>query len=238
MGGASHSSSITLSRGGKSSSPVGDVATLLICIARLKTSSLKIRTSQSLRWHLYEPRHFVELVERYGIRWHEKTLGQLFCDGSARAILDMLLAECERACEMHGGVELVLNARGITVEGGSGDFRVECSAGKFRAGALVVAAGGLSIPKLGATGLGYDLAQQFGLKVVPPRPALGAPGAGWSGDRLDGVGRRCVGSNSRGRRSEVSRKDAGDAPRTERAGGAASFELLESGRASAGGLFA
>jgi predicted Rossmann fold flavoprotein len=121
---------------------------------------------------LYHPRHFIELVERYGIRWHEKTLGQLFCDGSARAILDMLLAECEHAQEMHGAVELVLNARGIAVEGGSGDFCVECAAGEFRAGALVVAAGGLSIPKLGATGLGYDLARQFGLKVVPPRPAL------------------------------------------------------------------
>lgn len=121
---------------------------------------------------LYQPRHFIELVERHGIRWHEKTLGQLFCDGSARAILDMLLGECERAREMNGDVELVLNARGIAMQGSSGDFCVECSAGRFRAGALVVAAGGLSIPKLGATGLGYDLARQFGLKVVPPRPAL------------------------------------------------------------------
>ena len=121
---------------------------------------------------LYQPRHFIELVERYGIQWHEKTLGQLFCDGSARAILDMLLAECERAQKMHGGVELVLNARRIAVEGTSGEFCVECSEGSFRAGAVVVAAGGLSIPKLGATGLGYDLARQFGLKVVAPRPAL------------------------------------------------------------------
>ncbi len=121
---------------------------------------------------LYHPRHVIELVERYEIRWHEKTLGQLFCDGSARAILDLLLAECERAREMHGCMELVPNARGIAVQGGCGDFCVECSAGEFRAGALVVAAGGLSIPKLGATGLGYDLARQFGLKVVPPRPAL------------------------------------------------------------------
>ena len=64
---------------------------------------------------LYQPRHFIELVERYGIPWHEKTLGQLFCDHSARAILNMLLAECEQC-----GVELVLNARDIAVEGGSG----------------------------------------------------------------------------------------------------------------------
>ncbi len=116
---------------------------------------------------LYEPRHFLELVERYGIRWHEKTLGQLFCDHSARQIVDMLLAECER-----GHVEILLNARGIAVEGGSGAFGVECSAGAFAAGALVAATGGLSIPKMGATGLIYELARQFGLKVVEPRPAL------------------------------------------------------------------
>ncbi|MGA8088536.1 MAG: NAD(P)/FAD-dependent oxidoreductase [Terracidiphilus sp.] len=116
---------------------------------------------------LYEPSHFLELVERYGIKWHEKTLGQLFCDHSARQIVDMLLAECER-----GHVEVLLNARGIAVEGTSGAFRVECSAGMFTAGALVVATGGLSIPKMGATGLVYELAQQFGLKVVEPRPAL------------------------------------------------------------------
>jgi predicted Rossmann fold flavoprotein len=119
---------------------------------------------------LYEPRHFIELVERYGIRWHEKTLGQLFCDGSARAIVEMLLAECER-----GGVEIVLNATCATC-GGSGDpsggFFVECSQGRFWAESLVVATGGLSIPKLGATGFGYELARQFGLRVIEPRPAL------------------------------------------------------------------
>jgi predicted Rossmann fold flavoprotein len=116
---------------------------------------------------LYEPRHFVELVERYGIQWHEKTLGQLFCDHSARQIVDMLLAECER-----GHVDVRMNARAASVEGTSGEFRVACSAGEFTAGALVVATGGLSIPKMGATGLAYDLARQFGLKVISPRPAL------------------------------------------------------------------
>jgi predicted Rossmann fold flavoprotein len=120
---------------------------------------------------LYEPRHFIELVDRYGIAWHEKTLGQLFCDHSSREILDMLLEECKRSSE-RGHVELVLNARGIAVEGGSGGFRVSCSQGEFASSALVVACGGLSIPKLGATGLGYDLARQFGLAVVQPRPAL------------------------------------------------------------------
>lgn len=128
---------------------------------------------------LFQPQHFVELVERYGIPWHEKTLGQLFCDQSARAILDMLLAECER-----GGVEIVLNAGGIKVAA-SGGFCVKTSAGEFQSETLVVATGGMSIPKLGATGLGYDLARQFGLKVVEPRPALvplvlGGAEEGWT----------------------------------------------------------
>jgi predicted Rossmann fold flavoprotein len=140
---------------------------------------------------LYQPQYFIELVERYGIRWHEKTLGQLFCDGSARAIVEMLLAECAR-----GGVEMVLNVCGIAVERtGSGGFYVSSSAGEFRADALVVATGGLSIPKLGATGLGYDLAQQFGLGVVEPRPSLvplllGGNEAGWT--KLAGVSAEVV----------------------------------------------
>jgi predicted Rossmann fold flavoprotein len=131
---------------------------------------------------LYEPRHFIELVERYGIRWHEKTLGQLFCDDSARAIVEMLLAECAL-----GGVEMVLNARAIEVESAAGGgFQVASSQGKFTAGALVVATGGLSISKLGATGLGYELARQFGLNVVSPRPGLvplllGGDEAVWTG---------------------------------------------------------
>ena len=134
---------------------------------------------------LYQPQHFIELVERYGIRWHEKTLGQLFCDGSARAILDMLLAECERATDTQGCVELVLNSHGIQVEHTSGGFRVSSSSGELQASSLVVATGGLSIPKMGATGLAYDLARQFGLAVVAPRPALvplvlGGEEAGWT----------------------------------------------------------
>jgi predicted Rossmann fold flavoprotein len=116
---------------------------------------------------LYRPQHFLELVERYRIPWHEKTLGQLFCDGSARAILDMLLAECEK-----GGVELVPNTGAVRVERDGPTFRVMTSQGEFVADALVVATGGLSIPKIGATGRAYDLARQFGLRVVEPRPAL------------------------------------------------------------------
>ncbi len=129
---------------------------------------------------LYQPQHFLELVKRYQIPWHEKTLGQLFCDGSARAILDMLLAECE--C---GKVELVLDAHNIKVERAGDAFHIASSAGEFTAAALVVATGGLSIPTLGATGLAYDLARQFGLRVIQPRPALvplllGGGEAGWT----------------------------------------------------------
>jgi len=113
---------------------------------------------------LYQPQHFIELVDRYRIPWHEKTLGQLFCDGSSRAILDMLLAECEQ-----GKVELILNARGIRIERDSAaGFSVNSSASDLRAASVVVATGGLSIPKMGATGLAYEIAAQFGLKVIAP----------------------------------------------------------------------
>jgi len=139
---------------------------------------------------LYRPQHFLELVERCGIPWHEKTLGQLFCDGSARAILDLLLAECAK-----GGVELVLNAREIRAEKAGADFRVASSSGEFTAHTLVVATGGLSVAKMGATGLAYDLARQFGLRVVEPRPALvplvlGGDEAGWTS--LAGVSAQVV----------------------------------------------
>ena len=121
----------------------------------------------------YSPQDFLALVERYRIPWHEKTLGQLFCDGSARAILDMLLAECHRATEQGGSVELILNACGIQIEKDpSGHFCVSSSAGEMQAAAVVVATGGLSIPKMGATALGYEIARQFGLKMIEPRPAL------------------------------------------------------------------
>lgn len=118
---------------------------------------------------LYSPKQFLELVQRYGIAWHEKTLGQLFCDGSSRQILDMLLAECGRG---PGQFELILNAREVQVERDAEAFRVACSQGEFQAPALVVATGGLSIPKLGATGWGYEVARRFGLRIVEPRPAL------------------------------------------------------------------
>jgi hypothetical protein len=114
----------------------------------------------------YTPADFVALVERHRIRFHEKKLGQLFCDESSRQIIDMLLAECEAA-----GVRVVNGCRVEGVSKGEA-FRVQTSRGGFESGSLVVATGGLSISKLGATDFGYRVARQFGLKVVQPEPAL------------------------------------------------------------------
>ena len=114
----------------------------------------------------YTARDFLDLVESYGIAWHEKTLGQLFCDGSAKQIVAMLLEECAK-----GDVTVRCDEEIASVEQGDG-FAVTTQAGTYTAPALVIATGGPSIPKMGATGFAYDLARQFGLKVVEPRPAL------------------------------------------------------------------
>ena len=115
----------------------------------------------------YTAGDFLALVERYGIAWHEKTLGQLFCDGSAKAIVAMLMDECAA-----GGVEVACGAAIDGVDHGDGLYRVRFGAREVSAAALVIATGGPSIPKMGATGFAYDLARQFGLKVVEPRPGL------------------------------------------------------------------
>jgi predicted Rossmann fold flavoprotein len=114
----------------------------------------------------YTQQDFIALVEKHRIPYHEKTLGQLFCDGSARAIVGLLLDECEAA-----GVDLRLRHRIVDVSRADG-FRVETDRGSFTAPALVLATGGLSIPKMRATGLALDLARRFGLPVVETRPAL------------------------------------------------------------------
>jgi predicted Rossmann fold flavoprotein len=115
----------------------------------------------------YTPQDFVELVESHGIAWHEKTLGQLFCDGSARQIVEMLVAECAK-----GGVELRCDAAISHVDWVDSAFQVIWGGKTVSAPALVIATGGPSIPQMGASGFAYDLARQFGLKVVEPRPAL------------------------------------------------------------------
>jgi predicted Rossmann fold flavoprotein len=115
----------------------------------------------------YRPRDFIALVERHGVAYHEKTLGQLFCDGSARQIVDMLVAEMKTA-----GAQLRLQTRVEDVAKTEGGFEVSLSSGKVACASLVVASGGKSIPKMGATGLGYDIARRFGLGIVDTRPAL------------------------------------------------------------------
>lgn len=115
----------------------------------------------------YTPADFIALVEKFGIAWHEKTLGQLFCDGSAKQIVEMLMGECRK-----GEVAFELGRDVIDVGREGEGFRVTCGASSFEAVRLVVATGGPSIPKLGASDFAYRLARQFGLKIVEPRPAL------------------------------------------------------------------
>ena len=114
----------------------------------------------------YTQHDFIALIEKHGIPYHEKTLGQLFCDRSAHDIVRMLLDECAA-----GGVDLRLSHR-VTGVSRADSFTVVTDRGDFTAPSLVLATGGPSIPKMGATGFAYDVACQFGLKVVEPRPAL------------------------------------------------------------------
>ena len=115
----------------------------------------------------YSPYDFIDLVERYNIAYHEKKLGQLFCDHSAQDIIDMLLSECQKT-----GVH---NQFGTSIEGvtkSNKGFTITTSQNTIMANKLVIATGALSIPKIGATGFGYDIARQFGLKIIKPRAAL------------------------------------------------------------------
>lgn len=114
----------------------------------------------------YTPQHFIALMERHGIAYHEKKLGQLFCDDSSQQLIDMLDAECRAA-----GVD---RRMGVTVHmvGRNETFRLETSAGDFSCDSLVIATGGLSIPQIGATAFGYQIAEQFGLPVTKLDPAL------------------------------------------------------------------
>ena len=115
----------------------------------------------------YTPRDFIALVDRHGIAWHEKKLGQLFCDGSARQVIGMLRKECAAA-----GVEWWQPCAVGKIEQAAEGFRLATARGEVRCAALVVATGGLTVPKIGATPFAYRLAEQFGIAVVPPKPAL------------------------------------------------------------------
>jgi predicted Rossmann fold flavoprotein len=115
----------------------------------------------------YRPQDFIALVERHGIAWHEKTLGQLFCDDSARQIVDMLLGEMKK----HGAV-LRLQTAVASIASTPGGFELRLGSSSVACASLVIATGGKSIPKMGATGFGYEVAAQFGVPMVPTRPAL------------------------------------------------------------------
>jgi len=117
----------------------------------------------------YTPADFIALVERHGIAYHEKTLGQLFCEGSAQQIVDLLMAECAQA-----GVRVLtgMAVSEVRRDDSSDEFTVVAGGNSFTAPALVVATGGLSIPKMGATGFGYEIARQFSVPIEPCRPAL------------------------------------------------------------------
>jgi predicted Rossmann fold flavoprotein len=115
----------------------------------------------------FTPQHFIAMVERYGIRYHEKTLGQLFCDESSQQIIDMLKAECDL-----GNVEWRMLCEVQAVSKRESSFVVATSAGAFDASSLVIASGGLTVSKIGATPFAYQIAEQFGLEVVPLKAAL------------------------------------------------------------------
>jgi len=118
----------------------------------------------------YTSRDFIALIDKHRIAWHEKTLGQLFCDGSAREVVSMLLEECAET-----GVDLRLSHRITDIsraDGDSGHFSVATDQGDFSTNAVVLATGGLSIPKMGATGFAHDMAQRFGLKLTDTGPGL------------------------------------------------------------------
>jgi hypothetical protein len=114
----------------------------------------------------YSQHDFIRLVESYNIAYHEKTLGQLFCDGSSKQIIDMLVDLCRK-----NQVEIRLSCSTLSIKKNE-NFVVETNQGIFASRALVIATGGLSIPKIGASDFGYKIAKQFGLKVIEPRPAL------------------------------------------------------------------
>ena len=116
----------------------------------------------------FRPRDFIDRVDRAGVAWHEKTLGQLFCDGSAQQIIDLLLSDMGKA-----GVQLRLSAAVDRIDRlADGGFALTIGGAQVEAGALVIATGGKSIPKMGATGFAYDVARQFGVPVTETRPGL------------------------------------------------------------------
>lgn len=122
----------------------------------------------------YTPQHFIELLQRHGVPFHEKHKGQLFCDRSAEDIISVLLAECTagRVTRWQPCAVKSITHPAVACSTEAARYTVECDRGSLRTRAVVIATGGLSIPKIGATDLGYRIARQFGLRLVEPRPAL------------------------------------------------------------------
>ncbi len=114
----------------------------------------------------YTQHDFIELIEKHNIAYHEKKLGQLFCDSASKQIVNMLLVECEKV-----GVDIKVDCSVKSVEK-KNNFVVKTNLGDFESGAVVIASGGLSIPKMGATSFGYKIAEQFGIKLTKTKPAL------------------------------------------------------------------
>ncbi len=140
----------------------------------------------------FTPADFLDLVARHRIAWHEKTLGQLFCDGKSTQIVDMLLEEMQAV-----GATLRLQTPVSTVAHGPDGFRLTTPTGQIGAKTLVLATGGKSIPKMGATGFAYDIARQFGHRVTETRPALVPLTFGDSFAPLAGVSTPVIASNAR-----------------------------------------
>ena len=181
----------------------------------------------------FTPSDIVAMIERYGIPYHEKTLGQLFCDRSAQEVVTMLQRECAEAA-----VHVIVGARIISVVH-DGHFRVQTAKTIYEAKAVVVATGGLSIPKMGATDFGYQLAKQFGLRVVECRPGL-VPLVLNSEDRsqwcdLAGVSTEVIASSDAQQRTrQFPGEDVSNASRTKRPSDLAGVVVLEAGRISSG----
>ncbi|MFQ3288123.1 MAG: putative Rossmann fold flavoprotein, partial [Alteromonadaceae bacterium] len=115
----------------------------------------------------YSAQDFIELVERHGVNYHHKTLGQLFCDDSAKDIVNVLMTECDWA-----GVDVRLRNEVIAVSKTASGYQVKTTSETYTCTSLVVASGGLTMPKLGASPIGYKIAEQFGLNILPTTPAL------------------------------------------------------------------
>jgi predicted flavoprotein YhiN len=178
----------------------------------------------------YTPWHFIELVHKHGIAYHEKELGQLFCDISSKQIVKMLVDECQAA-----GVQIRTDCSVQRIEHGSDGFRVHTTQGLFHCASLVVATGGLSIPSMGATGFGYEVARQFGHQVLPTRAGLVPLTLSGKHQAAGRPQRRRPADRGALQRQELPELHAADPPRRERPGDPADLLVLAARRCAGAG---